>query len=84
MSNTANLELPFDLKEKIERPVRERNEEPATFLASAIDSLLSAAAPARCTAERNAVSTASRSVRPFWRRWAKTRLRSSSISLAIS
>ena len=46
MSNTANLELPFDLKEKIERPVRERNEEPAALLASAIDSPLSAAAPA--------------------------------------
>jgi len=43
MSNTSSLELPFDLKQKIERLAQERNEEPATFLASAIDSLLSAA-----------------------------------------
>lgn len=44
MSNTSSLELPADLKQKIERLARERNEEPATLLASAIDSLLSAAA----------------------------------------
>ena len=43
MSNTSSLELPFDLKQKIERLARERNEEPATLLASAIDFLLSAA-----------------------------------------
>jgi predicted transcriptional regulator len=43
MSNTSSLELPVELKQKIERVARERNEEPATLLASAIDSLLSAA-----------------------------------------
>ena len=44
MSDTSSLELPIELKQKIERVARERNEEPATLLASAIDSLLSAAA----------------------------------------
>lgn len=44
MNNTSSLELPIELKQKIERVARERNEEPATLLASAIDSLLSAAA----------------------------------------
>jgi predicted transcriptional regulator len=40
MSNTSSLELPVELKERIERVARERNEEPATLLAYAIDSLL--------------------------------------------
>jgi len=44
MSSTSSLELPIELKQMIERVARERNEEPATLLASAIDSLLSAAA----------------------------------------
>jgi predicted transcriptional regulator len=42
MSNTSSLELPFELKRRIEKVARERNEEPAALLASAIDSLLSA------------------------------------------
>ena len=41
MSITSNLELPIELKQKIERVAKERNEEPATLLAYAIDSLLS-------------------------------------------
>ena len=40
MSNTSRLELPVELKERIERMAKERNEEPATLLACAIDSLL--------------------------------------------
>ena len=40
MSNTSSLELPVELKERIERVAKERNEEPATLLACAIDSLL--------------------------------------------
>lgn len=40
MSNTSSLELPVELKERIERVARERNEEPAMLLACAIDSLL--------------------------------------------
>ena len=40
MSHTSSLELPVELKERIERVARERNEEPATLLAYAIDSLL--------------------------------------------
>jgi len=41
MSETSSLELPFELKQKIERVAKERNEAPATLLAYAIDSLLS-------------------------------------------
>jgi predicted transcriptional regulator len=41
MSKTSSLELPIELKQKIERVAKERNEEPATLLAYAIDSLLS-------------------------------------------
>ena len=41
MSRTSNLELPDDLKLRIERVAKERDEEPATLLANAIDSLLS-------------------------------------------
>jgi len=40
MSRTSSLELPMDLKLRIERVARERDEEPAALLASAIDSLL--------------------------------------------
>jgi predicted transcriptional regulator len=40
MSGTSNLELPTELKLRIERVAKDRNEEPATLLASAIDSLL--------------------------------------------
>ena len=40
MSNTSSLELPVELKERIERVAKERNEEPATLLACAINSLL--------------------------------------------
>jgi predicted transcriptional regulator len=40
MSNTSSIELPVELKERIERVARERNEGPATLLAYAIDSLL--------------------------------------------
>jgi len=40
MSGTSNLELPTDLKLRIERVAKDRNEEPATLLACAIDSLL--------------------------------------------
>jgi len=40
MSNTSNLEVPFDLKQRIERMAKQRNEEPATLLAYAIDSLV--------------------------------------------
>jgi predicted transcriptional regulator len=35
------MELPTELKLRIERVAKERDEEPATLLASAIDSLLS-------------------------------------------
>jgi len=41
MSSPSSLELPLELKQKIERVAKERNEEPATLLAYAIDSLLS-------------------------------------------
>ena len=41
MSRTSSLVLPIELKHKIERVAKERNEEPAAFLAYAIDSLLS-------------------------------------------
>jgi predicted transcriptional regulator len=41
MSGTSGLELPIELKLRIERVAKEREEEPATLLASAIDSLLS-------------------------------------------
>ena len=41
MSRTSNLELPTELKLRIERVAKERDEEPATLLPSAIDSLLS-------------------------------------------
>ena len=41
MNNTSSLELPIELKERIERVAKERNEEPARLLAQAIDSLLS-------------------------------------------
>jgi predicted transcriptional regulator len=40
MSETSNLELPTELKLRIERVARERDEEPATLLSGAIDSLL--------------------------------------------
>jgi len=40
MSETSNLELPTELKLRIERVARERDEAPASLLASAIDSLL--------------------------------------------
>jgi predicted transcriptional regulator len=40
LSSTSNLELPTELKLRIERVARERDEEPATLLSSAIDSLL--------------------------------------------
>jgi hypothetical protein len=43
MIKNSSLELPIELKQKIERVAKERNEEPAALLASAIDSLLSAA-----------------------------------------
>ncbi len=43
MSKTSSLELPIELKQRIERVAKERNEEPATLLTRAIDSLLSAA-----------------------------------------
>jgi predicted transcriptional regulator len=43
MTKNSSLELPIELKQRIERVAKERNEEPATLLASAIDSLLSAA-----------------------------------------
>ncbi len=43
MSKTSSLELPIELKQRIERVAKERNEEPAMLLARAIDSLLSAA-----------------------------------------
>ncbi len=41
MAATASLELPVELKDKIERVARERNEDPASLLASAVESLLS-------------------------------------------
>ena len=41
MSSSSSLELPIALKQRIERVARERNEEPAALLTSAIDSLLS-------------------------------------------
>ena len=40
MSGTSNLELPTELKLRIERVAKDRNEEPATLLSCAIDSLL--------------------------------------------
>jgi predicted transcriptional regulator len=43
MTKNSSLELPIELKQRIERVAEERNEDPATLLASAIDSLLSAA-----------------------------------------
>ena len=42
MAQTSSLELPFELKQKIERVARERNEAPAALLSYAIDALLSA------------------------------------------
>ncbi len=41
MRETSSLELPIELKQRIERVAQERNEEPATLLTCAIDSLLS-------------------------------------------
>jgi predicted transcriptional regulator len=41
MSETSNLELPTELKLRIERVAKERNEEPATMLSCAIDLLIS-------------------------------------------
>lgn len=41
MSETSSLELPAELKQKIERVAQERNEDPATLVACAIDSFLS-------------------------------------------
>jgi predicted transcriptional regulator len=41
MSTISNLELPTELKRRIERVAKEREEAPATLLSSAIDSLLS-------------------------------------------
>jgi predicted transcriptional regulator len=41
MSTISNLELPTELKRRIERVAKAREEEPATLLSSAIDSLLS-------------------------------------------
>lgn len=41
MSKTSSMELPTELKLRIERVAKERDEEPATPLAGAIDSLLS-------------------------------------------
>jgi predicted transcriptional regulator len=41
MSKTSSLELPIELKQRIQRVAKKRNEEPATLLACAIDSLLS-------------------------------------------
>ena len=43
MIKNSSLELPIELKRRIKRVAKERNEESATLLASAIDSLLSAA-----------------------------------------
>ena len=40
MSSSSSLELPTALKQRIERVAKERNEEPAALLSSAIDSLL--------------------------------------------
>ena len=40
MNKTSSLELPIELKERIERVAKERND-PARLLAQAIDSLLS-------------------------------------------
>ena len=40
MSGTSSLVLPVELKLRIERVARERNEEPASLLETAIDSLL--------------------------------------------
>ena len=40
MSETSNLELPTELKLRIERVAKERDEEAATLLSGAIDSLL--------------------------------------------
>jgi predicted transcriptional regulator len=40
MSSTSNLELPTELKLRIVRVAKERDEAPATLLSSAIDSLL--------------------------------------------
>ena len=41
MSRTSSLELPIELKLRIELVAKERDEEPATLLSCAIDSLLS-------------------------------------------
>jgi len=43
MGKTSSLDLPVELKQRIERVAKERNEEPAALLTCAIDSLLSAA-----------------------------------------
>ncbi len=40
MSTTSNLELPTELKLRIERVAKERGEAPAALLSSAIDSML--------------------------------------------
>ena len=42
MSVTSSLELPIELKQEIERVAKERNDDPPSLLASAMDSLLSA------------------------------------------
>lgn len=42
MSATASLQLPVELKDKIERVARERNEDPISLIASAVESLLGA------------------------------------------
>ena len=44
MNNLASLEIPVDLKERIERVAKERNEEPASFVAYAVDVVLDAEA----------------------------------------
>jgi len=41
MSRTSSLELPTELKERIERVASEHEQEPASLLADAVDSLLS-------------------------------------------
>jgi len=42
MGRTSSLELPIELKQKIELAAKDRNEEPTTLVAYATDSLLSA------------------------------------------
>ena len=42
MNNLASLEVPVDLKERIERVAKERNEEPASFVAYAVNVVLDA------------------------------------------